>query len=213
MKNTFLILSLSLMSSFVFSQKWEKTETINGDTITQIWIFNDIEGRAEYAEIGDSGMYSISKYVKTEHGKRLISEICFNRNDEPIEMSEGYHKKVRFEEGYFSKYFRYYDKNGKQLRRFEVDIVWDDFSDVSLKVFEYDRRGNLVSLSFFKTQDFDYETFETLDEPILIPIGKAYFEANVHKYVWKIQKRKGLLIQQIYDTFGELVEEKKFELK
>lgn len=127
-------------------------------------------------------------------------------------FSQEYHKKVRFEESFFSDYFRYYDKNEKQLRRVEVDVVWEDFSDVSLKVFEYDRRGNLVNLSFFKTQTFDYETFEDLDKPILIPTGKAYFEANIHKYVWKIKKRKGIVIQKIYDPYGKLVEEEEFEL-
>jgi hypothetical protein len=70
----------------------------------------------------------------------------------------------------------------------------------------------LVSLSFFKTQVFDSETFEDLDEPIKIPTGKAYFEADVHKYVWKIKKRKGILIQKIYDPYGELVGQKALPL-
>ena len=212
MKTIFLILSLSLISYTVSSQKWKKKEMTNGDMITQIWTFNDIEGQTDYTEIGDNGLYSILKYVKTENGEKLVSEVFFNRHHKPIEMSGGYHKKVRFEEGFFEAYFRYYSKNGKQLRRVEVDVFWDDFSDVSLKFFEYDRRGNLVSLSFFKTQVFDSETFEDLDEPIKIPTGKAYFEADVHKYVWKIKKRKGILIQKIYDPYGELVGQKALSL-
>jgi len=212
MKNTFLIFSLSLMSSFVFGQKWQVDTLENRDTITKIYTYllND----TTYTITGDSGMYQVYQYIKGEYNNQLISEAFFDCKHQPMHnYFSNYHKKVRFEKGFFSNYFKYYDKNGKQLRRVEVDVIWEEFSDVSLKVFEYDRRGNLVSLSFFKTQDFDYETFETLDEPILIPTGKAYFEANVHKYVWKIKKRKGLLIQQIYDTFGELVEEKKFELE
>ena len=209
MKTTLLILSLSLISHSVFSQNWNIETIENGDTITKIYTY--LKNDTSYTEIGDSGLYSISKYVKTEYSKRLISELCFNRNHEPIEMSEGYHKKVRFEAGFFEDYFRYYDKRGKVLRRVEVD-VWEDFSEASLKIFEYDRRGNLISLSFFKTQDFDYETFEDFEEPILSPTGKANFEADIHKYVWKIKKRKGVVIQKIYDPYGDLMEKKEFEL-
>lgn len=214
MKTTFLIISLSLINSCVFGQqKWVKEQIQNGDTIVQIWTLVDLSGAKDYTEIGDSGLYSVCKYIGEIKDENFIFIATFNRNHEPIEGSTDYHKMIRFEEGFFSDYFKYYDKNGKQLRRVEIDVVWDDFSDVSLKVFEYDKRGNLRSLSFFKTQDVDYETFEELDEPILIPTGKAYFEADVHKYVWKIKKRKGVVVQKIYDTFGELVEEKEFELK
>jgi hypothetical protein len=193
------------------AQDWIEQKLSKGDTILTVFAY--MKGDSAFEKAG------IHKKIYKNSKNEFISLEFFDKNGKPAENEDGYYKKVKF-----WKYYKYYKKNGKALFHLE-NFYFNEWSEADLQVFEYNKKGDLKSLSYFKTvQNYGSDSNGDLitdsngdlikiGKPFIMPVGEAYMLTDLHKYSWEYNRKEGLLIEKHWNTEGKLIGNETFKLK
>ena len=197
-----LLLFFTFVSINSFAQKWV-SDTINildTSVIEKIYL-ND--------NLVSENKVGIHKKVYKSINNRFYSLEYFNLKGLPIENENGIHKEVKY-----WKYSKFFNKEGVPLKRVK-EYYWHEFSDAEYRIFEYDKKGNLISLSYFKNEydKVDSNREIDFDNPTFVPTGKSNLEADAHKITWSYKKKKGLVIQKTLNADGNTISTIKLQFK
>lgn len=189
---------LNLFSSVSLAQSWKTTETKSGDTLIETKILI----QDNQAVDDTTGTHKIVfKYLNFS----LLEWRRYNNHGAPAEDDRGIHKKEKF-----WKYFKFYDKNGKQLP-FVQDSYSYEHGDATYCTYKYDSHGNLIEVTYYK-DEVVYDKDNRFVVRNQINAVDAYLGMG-HKYTYEYFNHGKLLKEHIYDRSNVLKETRTLKLK
>lgn len=186
-----------LLPALAVGQKWQQNTTYKGDTMVTVERYMGADGQPLEDSTGTH------KIVSTFHNYYLLFSFRYDANDKASEDHRGVHHVAKF-----WKYFKFYDKNGAQVRRVK-DAYQYTQSDATHCVYVYDEKGNLIEVSYFKEEpqyDSDNQRIGTKSTKAV-----AAYKGMAHRYVYKHLRKSKILKELNYSKDGRLQDRRVFK--
>jgi YD repeat-containing protein len=189
---------LNICPFFSVAQSWKTTELKSGDTIIETKILIH-DNQAVHDTTGTHKI--VYKYLKFN----LLEWRRYDIHGQPAEDDRGVHRKEKF-----WKYFKFYDKNNKQLHSVQDSYSYEQ-GDATYCVYKYDAHGNLIEVTYYK-DEVVYDKDNRFVVRNQLNAVDAYLGMG-HKYTYEYFQHGRTLKEHVYGRDNVLKETRTLKLK